>query len=124
MREELIALEYHTDLLTDRRKLFTARFDLLILQADLAALDRLQRIDTAQQRGFSATARTNDYDDLSLMYCQVDVIQYSVIFVFLCNMLNVQHRFSHGYYLHFFSRCRASRLMGQQARKYSRKIVR
>src|SRR6185369_14090772 len=51
------------------------RVDVLAVNADGARGRRLQTGDDAQQRGFAAAGRTDEYDELPVLYGQVDAMQ-------------------------------------------------
>ena len=78
MREKVIALEDHADLLAYPRKRFAVDIDLLSLEQYFAGLDLLQRVDAAKERTLSAAGRAEDHDDLSLLYIKIDSLEYSV----------------------------------------------
>ena len=108
VREQFIALEHHANALPQAGKSLAAVGNRLVAQPHAAALGRFQGVDAPQQRTFSAAAGADDHND----------------FTGADRMLHSQNWFCHGFYLHFFSKYDASRLMGQQARKYSRNTTR
>ena len=87
MREQLIALENHSDLLAKLRQILALWLDLFPIQKDLTFLDRLKCIDTTKQGTFTAPTRSNDHNDFSLLYRQVHIIQYHIVSKTLFQML-------------------------------------
>ena len=75
MREQVIALEDHADLLPHQADVLRAAVHRLAVQEDLPALDVLQRIDAAKQRALSAAGRADHHDDLPFPDRQVQVLQ-------------------------------------------------
>ena len=90
MREQIVALENHADLLPQFRQILVIFADGLSFQRYAAALDLLQRIDAAQQRTFAAAAGAQDHDDLALVHIQAQIIQYRILPVFFRQMLYFQ----------------------------------
>ena len=118
MRKQLIVLEYHTNLLTDLSDIAAVAVDQFAVKTNLAALDRLERIDTSEQGRLAAAGGTDDDDDLALMDVKAQSVENQVIAVGLLYIVNGQNRICHDQLLHFFSRCEASRLIGQHTAKY------
>ena len=70
MREEVEALEHDADVLAQRVEVDAAARHPFAVDADLALLDRLQRVDAAQQRRLAAARRADEADDLVLVDAQ------------------------------------------------------
>ena len=87
MGKQLIALEDHADLLTQGGELFLLPDDLLPVQADPAALDRLQRVDTSEKRALAAAAGTDDDDDLTLVHREAQILKHGIVAISLGQML-------------------------------------
>ena len=66
MREKVVALEYHSDLLAHFVKAWLAVFHRFAVEFDRATLDGFQTIYTAEQGTFSAAGRANQNKHFSL----------------------------------------------------------
>ena len=76
MGEQVEMLEHHAYLLSDRPDVLPFLCDAGAVHPDLAAGGRLQKVDAAQQRGFTGTGRADDGNDLSPVYVKADVLQH------------------------------------------------
>ena len=73
MREKIIALEYHADLLPVLRHLRTALSrDFLPVEGNASLVDRLETVDAAEQCRLAAAGRPEQDDDLTLLHIEVD----------------------------------------------------
>ena len=77
MREQVIALEYHADLLADQVQVLRPAGDFLPPQEDFPAVNGFQSVDTPQQRALSASARPDDHHDLAFPDVQGDPAQHT-----------------------------------------------
>ena len=71
VQEQVIVLKYKCGFLTDRRDIFFADVVERIffpVKNQAAAVRMLQKVDTAQHRRFSRTARAEDCDNIALVY--------------------------------------------------------
>ena len=74
MREQVIALEHHADLLADGGQILCG-LHVLSLEQDLSALDLLQGIDTAKQGRLAAAGGPQKDHDLALCDVKADVVE-------------------------------------------------
>ena len=95
MREQFIALKYHTDLLTQGGDIFTALADIHALQLYRTALNRFQCINTPKQRTLTTAAGTYHYQNISLFYFQIDAVQDLLAFIFFCQIFYLQQCLCH-----------------------------
>ena len=91
VREQLVALEYHTDLLTKLGDGRAAFFDFFAVQGDGAALDLFQCIDAAKQGTLTAATGADDDDDFALMDIEVDVVENVQSVIFFFQMFDFQY---------------------------------
>ena len=117
--KELIALEDHADFLVHPGDGGAVPEDRLSVQENFAGLDRFQAVQAAQQRAFAAAGGANDDHHLALVNVQIKILKNRVLAEGFFQMPHAQKYIFHGYD-HLFSKHPASRLMGQQIRKYSK----
>jgi hypothetical protein len=75
VREEVERLEDHADIGPELRELLAVLGKRLAVDADRAAVDRLEPVDGAAQRGLAAARRTDHDHDLAAMDREIDVLQ-------------------------------------------------
>lgn len=117
--EQLIALEDHADFLAHSGDGGVVPKDRFSVQKNFAGLDRLQTVQAAQQRAFAAAGGADDDYNLSFVNVQIKILKNRVLAEGFFQMPHAQKYIFHGYD-HLFSKYPASRLMGQQIRKYSK----
>ena len=103
MREKVVALEYHSDLLAHFVKAWLAVFHRFAVEFDRATLDRFQTIYTAEQGTFSAAGRTNQNKHFSLFNAERKIIDDRVVAESFCDMIYVNNVFSHVIHPSFLS---------------------
>jgi hypothetical protein len=76
VREQVVLLEHHADLAAQRELVELGIIDLLALDQDRAFVDRHQRVDAAEQRGFARAGRADDADHLALRHVHGDALEH------------------------------------------------
>lgn len=89
MREELVGLEYHSNLLANLGNILILRIYLLVTISDLSVLNRLQAIHGAKKCALTASGGADNHQYLSLMNLKREVIQNCVIVVPLYDMIYI-----------------------------------
>ena len=79
VRKQIEALEHHADFAPDVVDAPQIRPEFDAVDDDLAFLEFLERIDTADQRRFARTRRPADHDALAFADIEVDIAQYMKI---------------------------------------------
>ena len=97
MGKEVIALEYHADLLPHLRNIAGVFPNALSIQQNLSALNVLQGIDAAKKGAFPAAGRSDHDDDLPFPDRKGQVIQNSMTAIRFIQMLNCQQRLFHAF---------------------------
>ncbi len=87
VREEVELLEDDADPLPDLVDLDASLGDLLALEEDPPALDRLQQVDRAEQRALAAPARADDDEGLARGHLEVDAVEDEVVAEALVDLL-------------------------------------
>ena len=90
MRKQFITLEYHTDLLAQFCQILALLADLLTIDLYSSALNRFQRIDTAQHGTFSTTTWSYYYNNLSSVNRQAHIVQNHITFKLFGQMFYFQ----------------------------------
>src|SRR6516165_8847542 len=75
MREQVELLEHHADFAADRLDVFDVGVQLDPGNDDLAPLVFLEPVDAANHRRFARARRPADDDPLTLLDCQIDVLE-------------------------------------------------
>ena len=73
------ALEHDADVLAQAVEIDTATRHALAVETDLSLLDRLERVDAAQQRRLAASRRADQAHDLMLVDVHGDAAQHFVV---------------------------------------------
>ena len=76
MREQVEALEHDADVAAQGVDIDAGAADPVVVQADLAALDRLEAVDAAQQGGLAAARGADQADHLMRLDVEVDALQH------------------------------------------------
>jgi hypothetical protein len=79
VREEVELLEDDPDPLADRGDVHALACDLVALEVDVPAVERLEQVDAAQQRALAAAARADHDQHLAGIHCQVDAVEDEVV---------------------------------------------
>ncbi len=87
VREEVELLEDDPDPLPDRGHLGALAGDLLALEEDPPAVDRLEQVDAAKKRALPAPARPDDDERLAGGHLEVDPVEDDVLAEALVNRL-------------------------------------
>ena len=89
MREQVEALEHDADVAAQRVEVDAGAADAVVVQADLAALDRLQAVDAAQQRGLAAARGADQADDLVRLDVEAEALEHLEGAVALVDVLDL-----------------------------------
>ena len=90
VREEVEALEHDADVLAQRVEVDAAPGDAFAVEADLALLDRLERVDAAQQRRLAAARRADEAHDLVLVDAEAHAAQHLVVAEVLVHVVELE----------------------------------
>src|SRR4029077_5028177 len=90
--EQVELLEDDSDALPDGGDVDALGSDLLALEEDAAALDRLQQVDAAEQGALAAAAGADDDDHLAPLHIEVDAVQHEVVAEALAHALEPDAR--------------------------------
>src|SRR5581483_2999502 len=90
MREQVELLEDDADPLAHRGHVDAAPGDLLALEEDAAAVERLEQVDAAQQRALAAAAAADDHEHLAGGDAEVDAVEHEVVAEALAHALQPQ----------------------------------
>ena len=92
VREQVEALEHDPDVLAQRVQVDAATRHPLAVEPDLTLLDRLQRVDAAQQRRLAAARRPDEAHDLVLLDAQGHAAQHLVVAEVACGRRRARGR--------------------------------
>lgn len=85
MREEVEALEHHSDILANLADIAVRGRNLFIVNENLAAGDELELVDRAQKSALSTAGRTDDHDDFAFIDSQRSILHcMDLILAFVC----------------------------------------
>ena len=92
--KQIKRLKYHAHPAMHLCHIISRRADVLSVQDDPASRRALQHIDTAQQGRFAGAGRSDDRDDIAVIYDSVHVGQRRNVSVFFFKMHQFNHLFS------------------------------
>ena len=95
VREQVVALENHSDLLAHIVKAGFSVLDRLAVKLYRTALDRLQTVDTAQQSAFSAARGTHQHHYFAFFNAERKVVDYRIIAKSFGKMIYIYNMISH-----------------------------
>ena len=91
MRKEVKLLENHAKLSPGFVEVGRRIGHLNTINPYFPACRRLDHINTAKQRAFATTARTQENDNLSPLDCQVNAAQNIIVAIMLAELLDINH---------------------------------
>jgi hypothetical protein len=92
VRKQVELLEDDADVRSNLGDVDTLTRDLLPLEEDPAGVDRLEQVDTAQERALAAAARADDDEHVARRDFQVDPVEHDEVAEALAHLLEPDHR--------------------------------
>ena len=92
MGEQVVALEHDADVAPQGVEVDPGAGDRVALDPDRAALDLLQRVHAAQQRGLAGAGRADQADHLVPLDVQGDALEHLVVTVGLVDVVDLEER--------------------------------